>query len=70
MFTSIRRFVAEEEAQTLVEYAILISLLALVVVVVLIVTGFRLEGNFSAVASNVNTPQPTPTPIPSGASSN
>ena len=51
----IQRFVKEEEGQTLVEYGLLISLIALVVIAVLTVLGSRLRTGFSAAASNIST---------------
>ena len=47
----IKRFFAEEEGQTLVEYGLLISLIALVVIAVLTVMGRRISNTFGA-ASN------------------
>ena len=43
----IKRFVAEEEGQTLVEYGLLISLIALVVIAVLTVMGRRISNTFN-----------------------
>ncbi|MBV9867932.1 MAG: Flp family type IVb pilin, partial [Abitibacteriaceae bacterium] len=39
----IKRFVMEEEGQTLVEYGLLISLIALVVIAVLTIMGSKLK---------------------------
>jgi len=47
----LKRFVVEEDGQTLVEYGLLISLIALVVIAVLTVMGRRVSNTFSA-ASN------------------
>ena len=47
----IKRFFAEEEGQTLVEYGLLISLIALVVIAVLTLLGNRIKNTFNA-ASN------------------
>jgi pilus assembly protein Flp/PilA len=47
----IKRFVMEEEGQTLVEYGLLISLIALVVIAVLTVMGNKVKNTFNA-ASN------------------
>ena len=47
----IKKFFAEEEGQTLVEYGLLISLIALVVIAVLTVMGRRISNTFGA-ASN------------------
>lgn len=48
-------FLAEEAGQTLVEYALLISLIALVVITVLTFMGARLRAGYSAVANGINT---------------
>ena len=47
----IARFFAEEEGQTLVEYGLLISLIALVVIAVMTVLGNKVKNTFNA-ASN------------------
>ena len=47
----IKRFLQEEEGQTLVEYGLLISLIALVVIAVLTLLGGRLSATFNR-ASN------------------
>ncbi len=51
----IKRFVMEEEGQTLVEYGLLISLIALVVIAVLTVMGSKLRAGFSSAANNIST---------------
>ncbi len=43
----IQRFMQEEEGQTLVEYGLLISLIALVVIAVLTLIGTNLSSTFS-----------------------
>ena len=43
----INRFFAEEEGQTLVEYGLLISLIALVVIAVLTVMGKKISNTFN-----------------------
>ena len=43
----IKRFVMEEEGQTLVEYGLLISLIALVVIAVLTVLGKKVSSTFN-----------------------
>ena len=48
----IRRLLAEEEGQTLVEYGLLVSLIALVVIAILTVLGQKLRNVF--VTANVN----------------
>jgi len=50
----IKRFVMEEEGQTLVEYGLLISLIALVVIAVLTVMGKKISNTFQA-SSNAMT---------------
>ena len=50
----IKRFFAEEEGQTLVEYGLLISLIALVVIAVLTVMGRRISNTFNSTASQMN----------------
>ena len=44
----IKRFMQEEEGQTLVEYGLLISLIALVVIAVLTILGKRINTVFNA----------------------
>lgn len=51
----IKQFLVEEEGQTLVEYGLLISLIALVVIAVLTIMGQRLRSGFSAAANNIST---------------
>ncbi len=50
----IKRFFAEEEGQTLVEYGLLISLIALVVIAVLTLMGKRISNTFSAASNQLN----------------
>jgi pilus assembly protein Flp/PilA len=50
----IKRFFAEEEGQTLVEYGLLISLIALVVIAVLTVMGGRLRNTFNAASNQLS----------------
>jgi len=50
----IKQFLAEEEGQTLVEYGLLISLIALVVIAVLSILGNKIKNTFT-VASNTLT---------------
>ena len=47
----IKQFYAEEGGQTLVEYGLLISLIALVCIAVLTVMGQRLRSGFSATST-------------------
>ena len=49
-----KRFFAEEEGQTLVEYGLLISLIALVVIAVLTVMGRRISNTFGAASNQMN----------------
>lgn len=51
----IKRFMQDEEGQTLVEYGLLISLIALVVIAVLTVMGRRVSNTFNAAASQMTT---------------
>jgi pilus assembly protein Flp/PilA len=50
----IKRFIAEEEGQTLVEYGLLVSLIALVVIAVLTLLGRKVQTVFN-VAQNALT---------------
>ena len=50
----IKQFIHEEEGQTLVEYGLLISLIALVVIAILSVLGKRISNTFNAAANNIN----------------
>ena len=45
----LKRFFAEEEGQTLVEYGLLIALIALVVIAVLSILGNKVSNTFKAV---------------------
>ena len=49
----IKRFFAEEEGQTLVEYGLLISLIALVVIAVLTLLGNKIKNTFNAAANQM-----------------
>jgi pilus assembly protein Flp/PilA len=51
----IKRFLQEEEGQTLVEYGLLISLIALVVIAVLTLLGSRIKNTFNTAAGSINT---------------
>ena len=44
----IKQFIVEEEGQTLVEYGLLVSLIALVVIAVLATMGKRISNTFNA----------------------
>ena len=51
----IRRMFVEEEGQTLVEYGLLVSLIALVVIAILTILGQRIRNLFVAVNQQLNT---------------
>jgi len=48
-------FVQDEDGQTLVEYGLLITLIALVIVTTLTLVGQRLKSGYSAMAGGINT---------------
>jgi pilus assembly protein Flp/PilA len=50
----IQRFVMEEEGQTLVEYGLLVSLIALVVIAVLTLMGRKISNTFGAATNQLN----------------
>ncbi|NCO38515.1 MAG: Flp family type IVb pilin [Armatimonadetes bacterium CG_4_10_14_3_um_filter_66_18] len=49
----IKRLLVEEEGQTLVEYGLLVSLIALVVIAILTVLGRKIRNLFVTVNSNI-----------------
>ncbi|MBW3637252.1 MAG: Flp family type IVb pilin [Armatimonadetes bacterium] len=51
----IQRFIQEEEGQTLVEYGLLISLIALVVIAILSILGNKVKNTFNSAAQSVGT---------------
>ncbi len=51
----IKRFMQEEEGQTLVEYGLLVSLIALVVIAVLTLLGRKVQTVFSTAESSLAT---------------
>ncbi len=51
----IKQFFVEEEGQTLVEYGLLISLIALVVIAVLTLLGGKIKNTFNTAASSIST---------------
>ena len=53
--TMINQFLQEEEGQTLVEYGLLISLIALVVIGVLTLLGAKIKNTFNTSANAMNT---------------
>ncbi len=51
----ITQFLQEEEGQTLVEYGLLISLIALVVIGVLTLLGSKIKNTFNKASDSMNT---------------
>jgi pilus assembly protein Flp/PilA len=51
--TMLKRLIAEEEGQTLVEYGLLISLIALVVIAVLTLMGNKIKNTFNAAGNQL-----------------
>ena len=51
----IQQFLQEEEGQTLVEYGLLISLIALVVIAVLTLLGGKIKGVFGTASNSIKT---------------
>jgi pilus assembly protein Flp/PilA len=51
----LHQFVYEEDGQTLVEYGLLISLIALVVIAILSILGNRIKNTFNAAANAIRT---------------
>ncbi len=51
----IKQFLQEEEGQTLVEYGLLISLIALVVIAVLTLLGGKIKGVFGTASNSIVT---------------
>ena len=51
----IQRFMQEEEGQTLVEYGLLISLIALVVIAILSILGNKIKNTFNSAANALST---------------
>jgi pilus assembly protein Flp/PilA len=49
----IQQFIHEEDGQTLVEYGLLISLIALVVISILSLLGKRIKNTFNAAANSI-----------------
>jgi len=49
----LKHFLQEEEGQTLVEYGLLISLIALVVIAVLTLLGNRIKNTFNAAGNQL-----------------
>jgi len=51
----IRRFVREEEGQGLVEYALILGLIAIVAIAALTTAGEKIEGGLKYVGDNIKT---------------
>jgi pilus assembly protein Flp/PilA len=51
----INKFFNEEDGQTLVEYGLLISLIALVVIAILSILGSRIKNTFNSAANSITT---------------
>lgn len=51
----IERFLQEEDGQTLVEYGLLISLIALVVIAVLTIMGQKISNTFNSAGNSLST---------------
>lgn len=51
---AVRRFVAEEEGAALVEYGILVALIAVVAIIVIATVGNKISAKFSEVAAKLN----------------
>ena len=51
----LNRFLMEEEGQTLVEYGLLVSLIALVVIAVLTLMGRKISNTFGAASNQLST---------------
>ena len=54
MIKSFKRLLAGESAATAIEYALLASLIALVIIASLTVLGTQLQAHFNEVSSNLN----------------
>jgi pilus assembly protein Flp/PilA len=52
----LRAFVAEEDGATMIEYALLVALIAVVVAVALVTLGTTISARYSQVSSCVSTP--------------
>ena len=53
--TMMKQFLQEEEGQTLVEYGLLISLIAIVVIAVLTILGNKIKGTFTTAGNSIVT---------------
>jgi len=53
LFNRVRSFVRDEEAQDLIEYALLVGLISLVAVVALTATGNSISGIFNAISTKL-----------------
>ena len=54
MIVSIKRLAADESGATAIEYAILASLIAIVIIASLTVLGTQLQTHFNEISSNLN----------------
>jgi len=54
MIGSLKRLAADESGATAIEYALLASLIALVIIAALTVLGTELQNHFNEVSSNLN----------------
>ncbi len=54
MFTRLRTVIKSEKAQDLAEYALLIALIAIVVIVAVMFLGTAVRNAFNAIASNLS----------------
>jgi pilus assembly protein Flp/PilA len=52
----LRAFVAEEDGATMIEYALLVALIAVVVAVALVTLGTTISAKYTAVSSCVSSP--------------
>ena len=54
MLTILKRFVREEEGATMVEYGLMVALIAVVCIAAVTLVGSSVSGKFSNVASSVS----------------
>jgi pilus assembly protein Flp/PilA len=54
MFTFVKRFVREEEGATMVEYGLMVALIAVVCIAAVTLLGGNLSTKFNAVATDVS----------------
>ena len=53
MLTSLKRFLADEDAPTAVEYAIMVAGIAVVIIAVVFLLGTRVNGTYQRVVEHV-----------------